>query len=77
MMNNARNGVRILKRCGRTEGYLHSLAGPFSSEDLKFAADTSRATMNDGLRVVIERRGSDLFWTMTDRGEEHGKRYAG
>ena len=29
---------------------------------------------NDGLRV-IERRGSDLFWTMTDRGVEHnGKR---
>ena len=26
---------------------------------------------NDGLRVVIERRGNDLYWNMTDRGVEH------
>ena len=26
---------------------------------------------NDGLRVVIERRGNDLYWNMTERGVEH------
>ena len=26
---------------------------------------------NDGLRVVIERRGDDLYWNMTERGVEH------
>ena len=25
----------------------------------------------NGLRVVIERRGDDLYWNMTDRGVEH------
>ena len=27
--------------------------------------------MNDGLRVVIERRGDDLYWNMTAHGVEH------
>jgi hypothetical protein len=26
---------------------------------------------NDGLRVVIERRGSDLYWSIVERGVEH------
>jgi hypothetical protein len=27
--------------------------------------------MNDGLRIVIERRGDDLYYTVTNRGVEH------
>ena len=33
--------------------------------------------MNDGRRVVIELRGNDLYWTMTDRGEEHNGKSRG
>ena len=32
---------------------------------------------NDGLRVVIERRGSDLYWNMTVSGEEHNGKSRG
>lgn len=27
--------------------------------------------MNDGMRVVIERRGKDPYWTMTQYGQQH------
>ena len=27
--------------------------------------------MNNGMRVVIERRGKELYWTMTQYGQQH------